>query len=294
MKSKVKEVIRETTPLTQSDCFTMFSRVKDSFDFPLHYHEEFELNYIENARGAQRVVGDHIETITNYELVLIGPLVHHGWFNGQCKQTNIHEITIQFHKDLFDEKFLSKNQLSYLKSMLQLAGRGISFSQETIQLLAPRIKNLNKKNGFDSVLELMSILHDLSTSRNMKILSDINFFKGMDQYYNTRIDKTFEFMTKNLEKEITLSEVAKLSNMTEVSFSRYFKQKTGTTFIDALNDIRISQAVRMLIETSLSISEIAYSCGFNNMSNFNRTFKRKKACSPKEFRLNYSGRRIFI
>src|SRR5690606_22929131 len=99
---------------------------------------------------------------------------------GQCKQTNIHEITIQFHKDLFDEKFLSKNQLSYLKSMLQLAGRGISFSQETIQLLAPRIKNLNKKNGFDSVLELMSILHDLSTSRNMKILSDINFFKGMD------------------------------------------------------------------------------------------------------------------
>lgn len=294
MKRKVKEVVREITPLTQQDCFTIFSRTKDGFDFPLHYHEEFELNYIENAQGAQRVVGDHLETIENRELVLIGPLVHHAWFNAQCRQKNIKEITIQFHKDLFEDKFLNKNQLSFLKSMLLLSGRGIAFSQETIQQVAPRINNLNKKNGFDSVLELMSILHDLSISRNMRILSDTNFLKPADQYHSTRIDRTFDFMTKNLDKEISLKEVAKLANMTEVSFSRFFKQKTGSTFIESLNDIRISQAARMLIETAQTVSEIAYACGFNNMSNFNRTFKRKKGCSPKEFRMTYSGRRIFI
>lgn len=290
----MKEVIREVTPLTQLDCFTIFSRTKESFDFPLHYHDEYELNLIENAGGAQRVVGDHFEIIDNFELILIGPQVHHGWFNAQCRNKSIHETTIQFHKDLFDDKLLNKNQLSFLKSMLHLAGRGISFSKETIIALAPRIKNLNKKNGFDSVLELMSILHDLSISRNMKILSDTNFLKPFDHFHQSRIERTFEFMMKNLDKEITLKEVAKLSNMTEVSFSRYFKQKTGSTFIDSLNDIRIGQAARLLIETPQSVSEIAYSCGFNNLSNFNRTFKRKKGCSPKEFRLNFSGRRIFI
>lgn len=290
----MNEVVREITPLTQQDCFTIFTRTKEYFDFPLHYHDEFEINFIENASGAQRVIGDHIENIDQLELVLVGPLLHHAWFTHHCESRNIKEITIQFHKDLFDEKLLNRNQLGFIKAMFQKSSRGILFSPETIRQVAPRIRALNEKGGFDSVLELMSILHDLSTSRNMRILSQTNFSKPFDQYNNGRIDRTFDYITRNFDKDISLKEVARLVNMTEVSFSRYFKQKTGTTFIDSLNDIRISQAARMLLETSQTVSEIAYASGFNNMSNFNRTFKKKKGCSPKEFRMNFSGRRIFI
>ena len=96
----MSNIYREITPLTQNDCFTIFSRTKKEFNFPLHYHDEFELNFIMNAEGAKRIVGDHIEMIGEVELVLIGANLSHAWFTHQCKSQAIHEITIQFHKDL--------------------------------------------------------------------------------------------------------------------------------------------------------------------------------------------------
>lgn len=288
-------VMREITPLTQNDCFTLFSRTKSQFDFPLHSHEEFELNFIQNAKGAKRVIGDHIEEIDDLELVLVGPNLQHGWFTHNCASKQIFEVTIQFHKDLFDEKFLRRNQLSFIRNMIEKSSRGILFSKETTKYLAPRIIQLNQKNGFDSVLELMSILHDLSASSKIRILSDASFNNTDPYTYSSvRVEKTYDYMNKNFDKVIGLNEVARLANMSEASFSRFFKSHTGITFIDSLTEIRLGHASRMLIDTTLSIAEIAYNCGFNNISNFNRIFKKKKKCTPKEFRESYSGIRIFV
>ncbi|HEX6429268.1 MAG TPA: AraC family transcriptional regulator, partial [Niastella sp.] len=264
-------------------------------DFPLHYHEEFELNFIQNAKNARRVIGDHIEDIDELELVLVGSNLQHAWFTHHCKGKEIREITIQFHKDLFDEKLLRRNQLSFIRTMLEKSLRGILFSKETTQQLAPRIMELNQMQGFDSVLELMSILHDLSISRNMRILSDASFNNTEQYTYNSRrIEKTLEYMNQNFDKPITLNEVARLANMSDAAFSRFFKQRTGNTFIDSLTEIRLGHASRMLIDTTQSIAEVAYHCGFNNISNFNRIFKKKKSCTPKDFRESFSGTRIFI
>ena len=154
---------------------------------------------------------------------------------------------------------------------------------------------LNQKQGFDSVMELISILHDLSISRNMHILSDATFNNIELSSNSRRIEKAFEYMNQNFDKSITLKEVAKLVNMTDVSFSRFFKKRTGITFIESLIEMKLGHASRMLIDTTQSVSEVAYKCGFNNISNFNRIFKKKKGCTPKEFRENYSyGNRVFI
>lgn len=290
-------MLREITPLTQNDCFTLFSRVKTEFDFPLHYHEEFELNFIQNAKHAKRVIGDHIQEIDDLELVLVGSNLQHAWFTHKCKSSDITEITIQFHKNLLDESFLRRNQLSFIRAMFEKSQRGILFSRETTIQLAPRIKALGQKHGFDSVLELFSILHDLSISRNMQLLSDSTFnFQESYTYNNRRITKAIQYLNQNFDRPITLNEIAKLANMSDVSFSRYFKQSTGNTFIDSLNEIRLGHASRMLIDTTDSIAEIAYNCGFNNISNFNRIFRKKKSCTPKEFRESYNtyGSRVFI
>ena len=288
------DIMREITPLTQSDCFTLFSRVKKKFDFPLHYHEEYELNLIINAPGAKRIVGDHIEAIEELEMVLVGPNLYHAWFTHKCESLEIRELTIQFHKDLFEDRFLRRNQLSFIKSMFEKSQRGILFSRETIERLQPRILALSQKNGFDSVLELLSILHDLSTSRNMRTLSDAGSSNEQLHYNSRRIEKVFEYMNAHYSRAITLSEVAKVANMPEASFSRFIKKRIGNTFIDSLNEIRLGHATRMLIDTTHNVAEVAYKCGFNNISNFNRTFKKKKGCTPKEFRGNFSGTRIFI
>ncbi|GGK87867.1 AraC family transcriptional regulator [Rufibacter glacialis] len=290
----MSSIYREITPLTQNDCFTIFSRVKQEFNFPLHYHEDFELNFIYNAAGAKRVVGDHVEILDDLELVLVGSNLPHGWFTHQCKSQEIMEITIQFHKDLLDEKFLRRNQLSFIKTLLERASKGISFSREIKEAFKPRLEQLTQKGGFDSVLELISILHDLSVSRNMRTLSNSSFTSEQFNYYSRRIEKAFEYMQANYDKEVSLADVSKVVNMSEVSFSRFIKKRTGKTFIESLNEIRLGHASRMLIDTTETISEVSFKCGFNNLSYFNRIFRRKNGCTPKEFRQNYSGSRVFI
>lgn len=290
-----KNFVKEITPLTQNDCFTIFSRVKSEFNFPLHYHDEYELNLILNAKGARRIVGDHIDEIDNLELVLIGPGQSHAWFTHQCKNKEIKEITIQWHKDLFDEKLLRRNQLNFIRKMFEQSNKGILFSKECIQNISQRIETLHTKSGFDSVMALINILHDLSISRHYITLSEAGFNNEHQFNFNSRrIEKAFDYMNKNYDKQITLKDMAKLVNMTEVSFSRFIKKRTGISFIDSLNEIRLGHASRILIDTTNSIAEVSYSCGFNNISNFNRIFKKKKSCTPKAFRENFSGLRTFI
>jgi transcriptional regulator GlxA family with amidase domain len=131
----------------------------------------------------------------------------------------------------------------------------------------------------------------------MHTLSDSSFTNAESISYNSRrVESIMAYLNKNFDKNITLTEAAKIASMSEVAFSRFFKLRTGKTFVDTLNEIRLGHASRMLIDTTQSITEIAYKCGFNNMSNFNRIFKKKKDCTPKEFRQAYNstGVRAFI
>jgi AraC-like DNA-binding protein len=285
---------REITPLSPDDCFTVFSRIKSGFDFPLHCHEEYELNYITHGKGAKRIVGYHMGEIDDPELVFIGGNLPHAWYTHHCKSKDIHEITVQFHKDLFDEKLLGRNQLSSIKSLLQRSCQGILFSQETIFKIKPRLESLKNRKGFDSVLELMAVLQELSVSDDMHILSPATPLDKHPDTKSRRLEKVFEFIRLNYASEMSLKDVADMVNMPEVSFSRFFKKRTGRTFIESLNDIRIGHATRKLINSTQTIAEISYRCGFNNLSYFNRMFKRKNGCTPSEFRENYVDSKIYI
>jgi len=295
MQKKI-QILREITPLTSADCFAIFSRTKTGFDYPLHYHDEFELNFIRNARGAKRVIGDHVEEVGEYELVLIGPNLEHAWYTHKCTGNEITEVTIQFHKDLFDDRFLRRNQLRHIRNMLENSLRGLLFSYETASLLAYRIMRLNKKDGFDSLFEFMSILNELSIARHTRTLSNSSFNNNRHIAYNSRrIERVMEYMNEHFSEPISLAEVAGLTNMAESAFSRFFKARTGMTFIDSLTEIRLGHASRLLIDTTQSISEVAYETGFNNISNFNRIFKKRKGCTPKEFKKSYSAEeRLFF
>lgn len=291
----MNNIIKEITPLTHKDCFSVFSREKKSFDFPVHFHEEYELNLIINGAGAKRIVGDHQEEITDVELVLVGPNLSHAWETHQCKSKSVTEVTIQWHKDLFDERFLKKTQMNLIRKLLERSGRGILFSEDTAISLSAQLMALNDFKGFTGVMELMNILHELSIAENPSTLSQVALNNNQILYPNSRrIDKAFDYMNVHFQKQITLKELAQLVSMTDVSFSRFISQRTGNTFVDTLNEIRLGHATRMLIETNLPIADIAVNCGFNNISNFNRIFKKKKFCTPKEFRENFCGTSVFV
>ncbi len=147
LKIQVMEILRECTPLTDNDCFMIFSRKKKSFDFPLHTHYEMELNLVMNAEGASRVVGNHYGTIGNIELVLVSGDTPHAWFTENCKSEEIYEITLQFSPNLFDEKFMNRNPMAALKQLFEDARRGVLFSPEVAVQVASMLEALYDQGG---------------------------------------------------------------------------------------------------------------------------------------------------
>lgn len=279
---------REITPLSKGDSFLVFDRVKDTFDFPIHYHPEFELNFILNGKGVRRIVGDHIEEIEEIELVLVGPNLYHGWEMNKCTSKKIHEITIQFHNDLFDEALLSRRIMLPIKEMFNRSNHGILFSKKTALDLKERILKLSKLDGMDYFLETISMLQDLATSRNQKLLS--TFTVDNDKFEDDdKMKLIYEYVQNNFSEKMTLDDVSDAAMMSPVSFNRFIKKRTGKTFVNYLNDIRVGYAARWLVEKDLSISEIAFKCGFNNIANFNRIFKSLKKATPSQYREEFYG-----
>lgn len=274
---------REITELTPEDSFLVYDRVKDDFDFPIHFHPEYELNYIQNGTGVRRIIGDHMEEIGDIELVLVGPNLVHGWELYNCINKRIHEITIHINNDLLDEKLLNRKIFKPIKDMFTRSNHGILFSKKTSKDISDRLINLSKIQGIDYYLEFVSILYDLSNSRNQRMLSTSFSPKGNFEN-STKIKKVYDYIQDNFHNKISLTEISELVNMSPVSFNRFIKNRTGKTFVIYVNNTRISKATRLLLESDLSIGEISFKCGFNNIANFNRIFKRAKNCTPSEYR----------
>lgn len=281
------ELFKEVSPLSSKDCFILIERQKTNFNFPIHIHPECELNFIENAKGAQRIVGDSIEEIDEEELVLVtNPHLEHAWKDYRNVSKNIHEITIQFHPDLLTDTFLNKNQMISIRQLFRHAERGVAFSRESIAKVRPLLKTLTCENdSFYSLIKLLIILHELSIDKGMRELSTGQFAANVMHQHSSdeSLGRVMDYLSRHYSEVIRLSEVAEMVNMSESSFCRFFKQHTSKSFIDFLTDIRLGAASRALIDSSLSIAEIGYDCGFNNLSNFNRIFKKKKGVTPSEF-----------
>lgn len=292
------ELFKGVSPLSSKDCFILIERQKTNFNFPIHIHPECELNFIENAKGAQRIVGDSIEEIDEEELVLVtNPHLEHAWKDYRNVSKNIHEITIQFHPDLLTDTFLNKNQMISIRQLFRHAERGVAFSRESIAKVRPLLKTLTCENdSFYSLIKLLIILHELSIDKGMRELSTGQFAANVMHQHSSdeSLGRVMDYLSRHYSEVIRLSEVAEMVNMSESSFCRFFKQHTSKSFIDFLTDIRLGAASRALIDSSLSIAEIGYDCGFNNLSNFNRIFKKKKGVTPSEFRDNYRKNKTII
>ena len=272
-------------------------RYKTEFTYPIHNHSEFELNFTEKAAGVRRIVGDSSEVIGDYDLVLItGKDLEHVWEQNECRSKEIREITIQFSSDLFFKSFINKNQFDSIRRMLDKAQKGLCFPMSAILKIYPLLDTLaSEKQGFYAVIKFMTILYELSLfEEEARTLSSSSFAKIDIHSDSRRVQKVQEYINTHYQEEIRLGQLADMVGMTDVSFSRFFKLRTGKNLSDYIIDIRLGFASRLLVDSTMSIAEICYECGFNNLSNFNRIFKKKKSCSPKEFRENYRKKKKLI
>jgi len=282
--------LREITPLRDYDCFLVFDRTRNDFNFHTHFHPEYEINFIKNAAGGKRIVGNHSAEIEDYELVMIGPNISHGWENYKNDTSKIlHEITIQFPKDLFDRFLLNKNILKPINKLLKDSESGILFSKNTAINVEARLSSLARKTGFENFIEFQLLLNDLAKSENKVKLTNNLINLENNQNTNKKVHLVYDFIKNNYSSKIMINDVATTLNMTVISFGRFLKKHTNKTFTEIVNEYRLGYASRKLIETNESVSEICFTCGFNNISNFNRRFKAKHGCTPTKYRTNFNG-----
>lgn len=288
----ITEIYQEKSPLSEKDCFVVFDRVKTTFTFPVHIHPEYELNFVDGAKGAQRIIGDSVETIGEKDLVLISnPELRHAWKDGGCTFSHIHEITIQFHPQLF-EQYLNKNQFRSIKSLFERGSRGLHFGISTIEKVQPLLHLLTmEKDGFYSVMRLFTLLHELSKSEDCRELSS-GQLPVLSRSAET-LSKLHELVSSRIRENLLMDEVASELNMSRSTFARFIKLHSGVSFSDYLLQCRINMAV-LKLKGEGSINSVADECGFNSISYFYRVFKKAKGYTPVEFRNKFKVEHIIV
>lgn len=291
-----RRIIHEITPLMGKDVLYIADRHKKEFTYPIHNHSVYELNFVENAKGVRRIVGDSQEVIGDYDLCLItSPDLEHVWEQNECHSDDIREITVQLDFSMSDETLFGRNPYASITRMMQEAKKGLSFPLQAIMKVYGMLDTLSSvKDGFYAVQQFLTILYELSRCENARTLASSSYAKVTVEDDSRRILKVKNFISKNYMDELRLPELASLAGMSSSAFSRFFKLHTGRNISEYIIDLRLGYAARMLVDTAKSISEIGFDCGFNNLSNFNRIFKKKKGCSPSEFRESYHKTRIIV
>jgi len=265
------------------DCLSVSLLGKKKLPNLFHYHDEYELSLICNADRVKLSVGNEEYCLNGTNLLLTAPGLPHALEKRGMPEKAITGIRIRFPGDLLGDSFLNKNQLREIKDLFQEASEAVLFSRETAEGLQSRILSLAEKRGWESFIGLLSLLHELSFSPGRKKLMTRAYTAPVAKG-NLRIDSIIAYMNANYSKPLFLDEVARKADMTRGSFCRFIRKRTGKTYLESLNEIRIAHICRLLLCTSDNISEIAYKMGYNNVAYFHRFFKRQKGCTPKEYR----------
>lgn len=282
-----------------TDALYIADRHKSEFSYPVHNHDVFELNFVENAAGVKRIVGDSNEVIGDYDLVLItNPTLEHAWEQHECKSNDIREITIQFNFGAGiteADYFFGKTPFESIRHMMKEAQKGMAFPMSSIMKVYERLSGLSQiTDRFTALMEFLNILHTLSLCTGARTLATTSYAKVNIEDDSRRILRVKKYISDNYMYELRLKCLADLANMSESAFCRFFKLHTGRRLSDYIIDIRLGYATRLLIDTTETIAEISFKCGYNNMSNFNRIFKRKKGCSPTEFRNSHHKIKVIV
>jgi AraC-like DNA-binding protein len=278
----MKRVEREITPINRAQFYLLQNHYNALFDYPIHYHPEYEINLVFNTFG-KRIIGDTIESYKGNDLVLVGSNTLHAW-TSESAGNNARVITIQFARDFLDRRTLEFDVLQPLKKLLEESQFGVVFRGKELAVLKHKILLLTKATGFNGFLDFLSLLYDMASSSYELLLSSPIMNKPDEVQNHSRILEACDFIKKNYRKKICIEDVAGLIHMSPSAFSHFFKKRTYRSFTDYLIDMRISNACKLLLETDLSIAHISEVNGFNNVSNFNKLFKMKKNMTPKDFR----------
>lgn len=257
------------------------------FTYPWHFHTEYEILYVIDGVGTS-FVADSIKEFTSGDLVLLGSNLPHFWksdpsFYGEGKSKKVNYIVVQFSNEFFKEAISEYPEFHLIKELLERSSRGIRFTKVFSEKFGSRLIRLATKNGFQRTLLLLELLQSLAKTDQYSLLAGELYQAENHDFTSDRLTKVMHYLNSTYLKKIELTKVADVANMHPSAFCRFFKEKSGKPLSEFVNDMRIGYACRLIIEGKISISQICFESGFNNLSNFNRTFKRHTGFNPTNY-----------
>jgi AraC-like DNA-binding protein len=283
-------ILEKVTP--SPDCsFAIKEEILPHIKIGWHLHPEYELTLITESTG-KLFIGDHTDNFGPGDLMLIGPNTPHYMRNEEIYYSSqpgrrIRAIVIHFTQDFLGDIFFNIPEMTAVKKLLSNSVRGISISGDTQKILAQRMEDLLLLKGYDRLRHLLDILQTMAHSRDQRLLSSVGFKNSFSIDDAERINTVFDFLFRNFSEDISVNHVAGKVHMETSAFCKFFKSRTGKTFTHILNEIRIGHACKLFIEKDMSVSQVCYSCGYNNLSYFNRRFKMITKYSPLEYQKRF-------
>jgi len=253
----------------------------------LHQHPETQITLIVSGTGTI-FQGEYIGDYKSGDVFVIGANVPHVLRSDishyQQSESTSHAISVFFDDQSFGSSFFDLPELSELRILLHQSIRGIRLIAAAKKSVGQTLMDMTEMSGLSSIISLLSVLNTIANSKDLHYLSKEFTPYVIDENEGIRLNEIFQFTIKQHHRQIKLEEVASMANMTTSAFCRYFKLRTRKTYITFLNEVRIAQACKLLINEDLTIAQICYECGFSNLSHFNRVFKHLNKVSPKVYR----------
>jgi len=268
--------------------FVLQKDVYPYYPTPWHYHPEYELVLVLKSSG-EKIIGDHMSSFTDGDLTFMGPFLPHVYHNSKIyyeENSNLtaEAIVIHFTKDFLGSNFFNIPEMETITSFLEESIMGFSISGNTRQVVAQKMIDMLKMPGPSRIIELLSILNILTETKEKEKLASPGFIENFKTSGSEQITKVCDFIMKNFTSDLTLNQVAEIANMSPNAFCNFFKQRTRKTFINFLNEVRIGYACKLLSGEQYNITEVCYTSGFHNLSNFNRQFKRIVNKTPHQYK----------
>ncbi|MFB6340098.1 AraC family transcriptional regulator [Saccharicrinis sp. FJH62] len=288
---KVMKAVRFIIPKTSTNSFRVQLDKQPYFYDTIHYHPEHQITYIVKGEGTC-FIGNHVERFTAGDVYFIGKNVPHvfksdkAYYEGTNGKTSF-GISIFLKDETFGQQFFEIPEMAHIKRLLDIASMGVKLSGDDKEKVAQLIFTTKDMNGFQRFQALMEILDLFAQSDHLEILSSVRFDVPSRDSDHERINVVFNYLSGNFTQEISLDKISSIANMTPNAFCRYFKNRTGKTFSNFLNEIRVEYAGRMISGSHDSFGNIALESGFNNISYFNRKFKQITGLTPLIYRRKF-------
>ncbi len=256
-----------------------------------NYHPEYEVHLITAGTG-WFVVGDHIDIFAADQLVLVGSNVPHHWISDLAPGERLPErdIVFQFHPDWVASCTALLPELGGLEPVLRQSRRGIEFSGEARREATSHLQAIGTTSGPTRLGHIFGLLGTLAAAGGdeKRLLSE-QWAVGRGRYPESgtadRIDLAYAYVLDHLaDPDLRMGDAARHVGLSESAFSRYFSQVSGRSFTDTVRRIRLTQAGKLLRDTTLPVAAVAHRVGYANLSNFNRQFRAHHGHTPREHR----------